>query len=104
MLIALKAVLCLCGHGGAGGGWAVGRMGGREAGVSITKFSFRALFSLLIGCIDLAQEMKSVSPLVLLQSDGRLPQEGGSSCGLWRCVCTGIALFLYSGSAASERS
>lgn len=86
------------------GGWAVGRMGGWEADVSITKFSFCALFSLLIGCIDLAQEMKSFSPLMLLQSDGRLLQEGGSRCGLWRCVCTGIALFLYSGSAASERS
>lgn len=34
-----------------------GQWGGREAGVSITKFSLRALLFLLIGCIDLAQEM-----------------------------------------------
>lgn len=81
-----------------------GQWGGWEAGVSITKFSFRALFSLLIGFIDLAQEMRSFSPLMLLQSDGRLSQKGGGRCGLWRCVCTGIALFLYSGSAASEQS
>lgn len=61
-----------------------GQWGGWEAGVNITKFSFRALFSLLIGCVDLAQEMKSFSPSMSLQSGGRLPREGAAAvvCGI----------------------
>lgn len=62
----------------------MGRTGGREAGVSITKFSFRALFSLLVGCVDLVQEMKSSSPSMSLQSGGRLSREGAAAvvCGI----------------------
>lgn len=65
-----------------------GEWGGWEAGVSIMKYSkaflFCALFSLLIGCTDLAQEMKNISPLMLLQmlpqSDSHLSQKGGGRC------------------------
>lgn len=55
----------------------------------------------LIGCTDLAHEMKRFSLPMLPQSDSHPQQKGGTRHDQWCFLCTSIFLFLYSGSAAS---